>query len=229
MTVHRNTIILLILILFACKEKNEKQETDVVSTVVSISSTELKIEAIPNTASLKSVALFAKAVLKENIRIQVFDTTNLESIAYLDVFNSENLENIIAYSNKNYPKNVEPNHYEHFTLFVASYIDEVAAQKVYNQILKESTYGFSNLDELSDVLVERVKSLSIVAKAGGIITKKGRYIFSLVETCREAPMGKDWMDYENMFLGYIRESGKHMEILNANCGMDRFLIEKRKE
>ena len=175
------------------------------------------------------MALFAKAVLKENIRVHSFDITNLEKIAYLEVFNSQGLENIIAYSNKNYPKNTEPNYYEHFTLFVASYKGEIATQNAYNRILKESAYGFSNLNKVDGEVAERVKTLAIVAKAGGMILKKGTSIFSLVETCRKAPVGKDWMAYENMFLEYIRENGEDIEILNANCGMDRFHIEKRKE
>ncbi|MFC4633229.1 hypothetical protein ACFO3O_04885 [Dokdonia ponticola] len=169
MTLRKNILIIITLLLFGCKGNNEKQETDVVSTVISTSTVELKIEPASNTASLTSVALFAKAVLKENIRVHSFDITNLEKIAYLEVFNSQGLENIIAYSNKNYPKNTEPNYYEHFTLFVASYKGEIATQNAYNRILKESAYGFSNLNKVDGEVAERVKTLAIVAKAGGMI------------------------------------------------------------
>ncbi len=228
MILQKNICIIITLLLFACKGKNEKQETDAASASISTSTTELKPKSEPHTASSKSAALFAKAVLKENMNVHIFDATNLEKVSYLDVFNTNGLDHIVAYSNKNYPKNAEPNYYEHFTLFVASYKDDVTAQNTYNQIIKESAYGFSNLDEVSGVLAERVKNLSIVAKAGGMITKKGTYIFSLVETCRQPPVGNDWMAYENMFLEYIRDNKEDIEILNANCGMDRFLIEKRK-
>jgi len=218
----------MILLLCSCNGKKEKQKSEQNSEPIIESKTELKTESELDNDYSKSAELFAKEVLNENIRIHEFDLTNSENPKHFGIFQSDGLQKIVAYSNKNYPKNSEPNYYEHFLLFVASYEDQSYSQNTYNRIRKESAYRFSDLQNLSGDLADRVKALTIGAKPGGMIVKKGKWIFSLVETCRETPIAGNWADYESKFLEYIIESGEEIQVLNANCGMDKYMIENRK-
>ncbi len=220
-------ILLTTLIICSCSGKKEKQESETKSEPTIESKTEIKLESKLENDYSKSAELFAKDVLKENIRIHKFDLSNSKNPNHLGIFQSDGLQKIVAYSNKNYPKNSEPNYYEHFMLFVASYKDQSYSQNTYNRIRKESAYRFSDLQNSGD-LADRVKALTIGAKPGGMIVKKGKWIFSLVETCRETPIGGNWVDYESKFLEYIIENGEGIQVLNANCGMDKYMIENRK-
>ena len=77
--------------------------------------------------------------------------------------------------------------------------------------------------------VHRVKALNIGAKPGGMIVKSGKQIFSLIETCRETPIGGTWNDYENKFIKYLTKRGdEEFKVLNSDCGNDRYQIETRK-
>ena len=216
----------MILLLCSCNGKQEKQETLQKSEPIIESKPKMKSE-LDNDYS-KSAELFAKEVLNENIRTHEFDLTNLENPKHLRIFKSDGLKKIVAYSNKNYPKKSEPNYYEHFILFVANFKNQESAEKTFDRIKSDSKYGLSEWRELESELSERVRSLNIGAKPGGIITQNGKQIFSLVETCRETPIGGTWKDYENKFMGFIAKNGEEIEVLNSDCGMDRYRIEKRK-
>lgn len=72
-------------------------------------------------------------------------------------------------------------------------------------------------------------SLNVGAKPGGMITQIGKQIFSLVETCRDTPIGGNWINYERKFIKYLTKSGdEEFEVLNSNCGMGYYRVEKRK-
>ncbi len=218
----------MILLLCSCNGKKENQESEPKSEPIIESKTEIKPKSELNTDYSKSAELFAQEILKENIRVHLFDLTNSKNPKYLRTFQSDGLDKIVAYSNKKYPKKTEPNYYEHFTLFVVTYQNSKSAQKSFDQLKLDSKYGFTDLKDLSGDIAERVRVLTIGAKPGGLITQNGKQVFSLVETCRETPIGGNWIDYENKFIGFITESGEEIEALNANCGMDRYKIEKRK-
>ena len=215
----------MILLLCSCNVKQEKQKIDQKSESIIEFKPEINSE-LDNDYS-QSAELFAKEVLNENIRIHEFDLTNLENPNHLRIFQSDGLEKIVAYSNKNYPKKTEPNYYEHFILFVANFKNQESAENIYDRIRSDSKYGLSEWRELESELSERVRSLNIGAKPGGIITQKGKQIFSLVETFRETPIGGTWKDYENKFIGFIAKNVEAIEVLNSDCGMDRYRIEKR--
>jgi len=141
----------------------------------------------------------------------------------LQIFQSNGLKKIVAYSNKNYPKKSEPNYYEHFTLFVATYDSQKNAKANFDRIKSDSKFGLSEWRELENDQSERVKALNIGAKPGGMITQSGNQIFSLVETCREVPFGANWIEYELRFIKYLTKSGKEeFEILNSDCGNDKY-------
>ena len=214
------------MLLCSCNGKPEKQETVQKSEQIIESKPEIKSE-LDNDYS-KSAEFFAKEVLNENIRIHKFDLTNSEKPKHLGIFQSDGLEKIVAYSNKNYPKNPELNYYEHFTLFVATFKNQENAEKTFDRIKSDSKYRPSEWNELETELSERVRSLNIGAKPGGMITQRGKQVLSLVETCRETPIGGKWRDYENKFIGFLTKSGEEIEVLNSDCGMDRYKIEKIK-
>lgn len=219
----------MILLLCACNEKNEKQETEQNSKPFIESKAELKTDSeLDNDYSI-SAELFAKEVLKENIRTHRFELKSLEKPKHLRIFQSNGLRKIVAYSNKRYPKKTEPNNYEHFILFVATYGSQKNAKKIFNRIKSDSKYGLSEWRELESEQSERVRALNIGAKPGGMITQYGKQIFSLVETCRELPFGENWNDYETKFIKYLTRTGnEEFEVLNSNCGMDKYKFEKIK-
>lgn len=97
-------ILLTTLIIYSCSEKKGNQETEPKSEPTIESKTEINPESKLENDYSKSAEIFAKDVLKENIRIHKFDLTNSENPQHLGIFQSDGIESIIAYSNKNYPK-----------------------------------------------------------------------------------------------------------------------------
>lgn len=172
---------------------------------------------------------FAKEVLKENLRS---DTLQLEShpkeSQFFEIFSHENLQTIITYSNKNYPKKSRPRYYEHFTLIVFKYLNSGAASRSFDQLVKNSKYGVRDLQSLDEQQAEKTEKIATYAKYGGLITQQDNLILALVETCQSTPIGGNWKDYEDKFLSKISNNDMELEVLNANCGMDRFILEKRK-
>ncbi len=223
MTYMKNILILFILLFLSCNEKKEEQKSE--RDINKITETNIKVKLHSDFS--KSAKLFAKDVLKENIRIHTFDISNLKKPNHLKIFKNDGLKKMIAYSNINFPKKSKPSYYEHFTLFVATYENQEKAKKTFEKIKSYSEHRISESRDLEKELSECVKSLNIGAKPGGMITQKGKQIFSLVETCRNTPIGGKWIDYENKFINYLIEKGEEIEVLNANCGDNKYEIEKR--
>lgn len=220
----KNQILLFLLttlIIFSCNEEKRNKK------IIPVNKTVKKSQPTLDRDFSKSAKLFAKDILKENIRTHRFELDNLNNPKHLKIFQSNGLKKIIGYSNKKYPKKSEPNYYEHFILFVATYDNQVNAQKAFNEIKSYSKYKISESKNLTKELSERVNALNIGAKSGGLIVQKGNQIFSLVETCRNTPIGGKWIDYENKFLNYISNSENEIEVLNADCGNNKYKIEKR--
>lgn len=211
------------MLLCSCNEKTEKQKSKQNLEPIIESKTELKTELeLDNDYSI-SAELFAKEVLKGNIRTHEFDLTKFEKPNHLRIFKSDKLEKIVAYSNKNYPQKSEPNYYEQFTLFVATFDNQKNAKKTFERIKSDSKYGLMETNELEKELSERIRALNVGAKPGGMITQVGKQIFSLVETCREVPFGSNWIEYENRLIKYLTRTGnEEFEILNSDCGNDRY-------
>jgi len=228
MTHRINISIILTLLLFACNVKTGDKETEKNIERLHNPINEIKSGFSSDKDFGDSANLFVQEILKENIRVHAFDLKNPESPKFLRIFRTDGLENIRCYSNKNYPKKIEPNYYEHFILFVANYNSSENARKSFEQIKSDAKYKLENLGELKEDLAERVEIMTIGAKPGGMITQNGRQVFSLVETCRFTPIGGKWIDYENKFIEFITEDGQEIEVLNADCGMFSYKTEIRK-
>ena len=211
------------LLICSCNEKAEKQKPEQISESNIESKAERNTELELNTDYSISAELFAKDVLKENLRKQTLDITNLEKPIHAQIFENVGLKKIEAYSNKNYPKNSEPNYYEHFTLFVANYQSEINALKTFELIKMTSKENLAEYQLAQKEFVNRVKALNIGAKPGGMIVQSGRQIFSLVKTCRETPIGGTWNDYEKKFIKYLTKRGdEEFKVLNSHCGMNKY-------
>lgn len=220
-------------LLISCKEI-EKKEVIKVEPQTEIADIENSAEIIePEKINgqvinfSKSVESFIEKVLRENQRKHEFEIIN-SGIQHLDIFEKTGLHEIVAFSDKRYPKRIEPNYYEHFTLFALKYDDVMTAKKSYNEIKKISQIGKEEFENLSDEEKQRIRRIEGATKPGGMICQKGKYIFSLVETCRNTPIGGKWKEYENLFLSFITEVDEEIMILNANCGQIKYIEEKRK-
>ena len=219
----------MILLFCSCKEESKNQKTEQKSESNAESKAELKTESELDTDYSICAELFAKDILKENLRKQTFDSTDLNKPKHIEIFDNVGLKNIIAYSNKNYPKNSEPNYYEHFTLFVANYQSELNALKTFALIEMTSKENPAEYLLAQKKFSERIKALNIGTKPGGMIVQSGKQIFSLVETCRETPNGGTWSNYEKKFIKYLTKRGdEEFKVLNSDCGNDRYQIETRK-
>ncbi len=224
MEVKNNILLIIILLLLSCKGKKEKEiesKTKTESVVKTTTTSELIIDYS------KSAKLFAVEVLKENLRVHKF-LPSTKRPYHLEILQMKGLQNITAYSNKKYPENRDPSHYEHFVLFTATYDNSETAKSKFDQIKSDSNYGWTDLENLTGGIKDRVRTLATYAKYGGMIIQKENYIFSLVETCGETPIGGKWTEYENDLIGYLTQNGDEIEVLNANCGQDRYQLERRK-
>ncbi len=224
MKVRKNILPIIILLLISCNGE-KKKEIKSNSEIKTESVTEAKVKLGLDKDYSKSTKLFAEEILKQNVRVHTF-SPNSNKPYHLKILKTEGLKTITAYSNKIYPKNREPSHYEHFVLFAATYNSNETAKSSYDTIKSDSNYGWTDLKNLNGEVKERVRTLSTYAKYGGMIVRKENHIFSLVKTCGETPIGGKWTDYENKFIDYIAEE-ESIEVLNADCGKDRYQVERK--
>ena len=230
MTIRRNILIIIILLFYTCSGKKVKQEVESKSESIIESKTEIKLQLELVNDYSESVELFVKEVLSENMRTHFFDLTISENPKHLRIFRFDGLEKIEAYSNKNDTEGIRSSWYEHFILFVATYKTTQKAINAFDQIKADAKkYSMlDNLESLDDETRKRVIGLMVGVKPGGLITQNGKQIFSLVETCRETPMGENWVEYEKKFLSYISGNKSEIEVLNSDCGkMESYIIEIR--
>lgn len=223
----------------SCGEKNEKHtEKKKSEKTREINPTEKKLESEKSPVQmvkakskadyLNNAKIFAEHVLDTNLRIHQFDIADTNKPEHTEIFHNIGLVKINAYSNKNYPEKVKPNRYEHFTLFVATYGDEINALKTFALIKmaskdKPAEYLLANKNFL-----KKIKAINIGTKPGGMIVQKGKQIFSLVETCRQTPINGTWLDYENKLIKYLADKdGEEFQVLNSNYGDNYYRIETR--
>ncbi|MCI4670959.1 MAG: hypothetical protein MRZ79_22675 [Bacteroidia bacterium] len=100
--------------------------------------------------------------------------------------------------------------HENFILFVWIYPNENKA--------KTALEAFRTKNKQSDIQI---------AKAGGLISQASGYIFFLVETCRNTPVGGTWEAYEDLFLRSIYLEGTEVAVFDADCGDEGFRQEVR--
>ncbi|MGS2727349.1 hypothetical protein ACU8DI_12130 [Psychroserpens sp. BH13MA-6] len=219
--------LIILLVLCSCHDKAEAPKSLEHSEPIIAPKIERKTASKSETDVSNTAELFAKEVLQDHFRKHTYTPTDSTKPKHTDIFENVGLQNIVAYSNKNYPKHSAPTGYEHFILFVANYQSELNALKTFALITSSSKENPPAYLLAQKTFIERTKALNIGAKPGGMIVQSGRHIFSLVETCRATPIGGTWHDYEDRFITFITKNEAEIDILNADCGMNRYRLEKR--
>ena len=133
-----------------------------------------------------------------------------------------------AYSNGLYQKGTDSNNHEGCILFVATYKNVERAEYAFNHVKSNSEIRLWEIEGMAGLVVEQVHVLEKIRKSGEIFTQKDKYVFYLVENCGEPPVEANWKDYENLFLGSITENNEEIQVINADCGMDRLLVQNIK-
>lgn len=233
MTKHFIFIISSILLILSCSETNDKQPKaeSSQSSKIKIAGSETDLVQVEKesdqTIDLSaSVELFIEEVLKEHQRRHEMEPET-GKIQHLELFESKGLEEVLAFSDQRYPKRSEPYYYEHFILFALKYKDIESAEDSYTAIKKLAQIIDDTYDESEGVEKARLQRIMSSIKAGGMICRKANYVFSLVKTCREPPIGGKWEAYENLFLSFIRDAEEEMIVLTAKCGQMNYSEEIR--
>ena len=186
-----------------------------------------KNEERPTLVFSETVSLFIEKVLGENQRKYRIDTASTE-IRHIGFFSRDELVEVIAFFDKRNPQEAEPTYYENFLLFSLRYTRAESAKNAYESIKKTFELSREEIEKLSEEERKEVRRIQSSAKYGGMIVQQGEYVFSLVETCRNTPVGGKWEEYEDLFLSFITEKGEEIGVLNANCGDMKYREEKRR-
>ena len=215
-------------LLFACDNNSNSQA---IPTTLPISSQAEPTDLIePDTLTFsltQQIDSFLQHALTGNQHAREFDITK-DLPWYLEIFSQEGLIKIEGHFDQRYPKRAESTFYEHFVLFTLEYQDTTHAAHAFETFRQEVEKGNQIYEESRKNQQPVDVDHRILNKAGGMICQKGEYVFSLVETCRDTPIGGTWKSYENVFITYITEPEETLTVLNANCGGIRYHVEKRK-
>lgn len=188
---------------------------------------------VPATNLEKSVLKFSKSVLKEKLNVIVHERVSMwywdiQMIFESDDFRSDFFSSYITFSDgQRFDKSVDGN-YDGVILFMTPYKDVKSAKHAYQELKSYTKIRIAELEGYAGLLVEQVRVLERIRKSGGLFTQKGKYVFYLVESCEKPPVGASWEDYENLFLRFITKKNEEIEITNANCEEDVFLVQKVK-
>lgn len=167
---------------------------------------------------------FVSRILNDEIRIHEFIKTQ-EAPNHLEIFSKEGLIKVTAFSNRNFPEKAEPKDYEHFTLFCLEYESAKYAEGAFQELcrLSELDLNLNRSNTIDSSTIQKVRFLNGQSKPGGFILQKSKWIFSLVETCRDTPIGGTWLGYEDLFIRYIfKDSSDSISVLNADCGKMKY-------
>jgi hypothetical protein len=221
--------VLSMLVITSCdlKTGQEKVESKFLDSV-QVDNVVLQNENSETTVDYFSKANeFAKYVLGDKIRTHEYPNIK-ESPRHIEIFSNKGLERIMAFSDKDYPKYTEPNYYEHFMLFCLEYSISNDAEDVFQNLKNMAEIDFHKIDSLDQLTQDKLRFFHGESKPGGLIVQEGKWIFSLVETCRNTPLGGTWVEYEDLFISYFNnDNTKRIEVLNADCGKMKYKLEKR--
>ena len=216
MIIKHYILIILSIALLSCVVKKTEQKIIVNKDLIS------------NTDLERSALHFSEKVLKENLRVRFHERLIMNYFEVQMLFETDDLIGYTSYFDKRYQDNLEWGNYEGFILFVATYKNSKSAEYAFNHLKSNSEIRLSELEGMAGLVVEQVQVLERIRMSGGMFTQKGKYIFYLAETCGEPSIGGNWSDYENLFLEFITEDYEEIEVINADCGMDKLIVQKIK-
>lgn len=189
--------------------------------------------SLTNTDLEKPVLNFSKSVLKENLRVIVHDRVpmyywDIQMIFEADDFKSDHFNSYTTYTNvQHFDKPVDGN-YDGVILFVATYKDVPSAQHAFQELKARTQIRMEELRGQAGLIVEQVRILERIRVSGGLFTQKDKYVYYLMESCEMPPVNASWNDYENLFISFITENNEEIEIINADCKKDEFIVQKLK-
>ena len=161
---------------------------------------------------------FAKYVLGVNLRVHDFKYV-IVNYRYFDLLPIDGLLGITAFSDKNYPKKIEPQDYNHFLFFCYKYHSKNEALRGFDHFYTTSQLDLNDTLGIDQSYLQKSKLIRSVSKPGGLIVQVDKWIFHLVESCGNNPLGLNWTEYENLFIKYITEpNSEFITVLNADCG-----------
>lgn len=219
-------VLLAFFITASCKRVSDAEESEKPSSEAIPPSRKTKVKTIATIDYLERANSFAAFVLKDRLQSHEYEADS-EEINHFQFFSKKGLRRIYAFSDRGYPKYSEPRSYEHFTLFCFQYQTDNRAKEVFKQLRKLSQIKPEEVQNLDSLSRWKIESFSMLAKPGGFLVQKGKCLFSLVNTCRNTPIGGSWLEYENLFLHYLNENEKSFQVLNADCGYMKYNLESR--
>lgn len=186
-----------------------------------------------NNDLAKSILKFSTSVLKENLIVSVHDRVptyywDIQMIFEADDFKSDHFNSYTSYSDKQVFDEPIDENYKGVMLFVATYKDLASALHAFQELKTRTQIRIEELEGQSGLLVEQVRIFERIRSSGGFLTQKDQYVFYLLESCEAPPIGASWDEYEKLFLSYITEKNEEIEIINADCKKDAFLVQKIK-
>ena len=212
MEIRNYFLLILILSLVACgSNKTEQNHESVMAS------------GIPD-AGLK----FAKKVSEGNLKIHTYDLFTSRYPDILTLFETEKLLRFSSLSHKQSVGEENPMNYEDCILFVASYQNPVVADSIFREIKYRSEIRAAELEGMAGLWVEQAFFFERIRKTGAMITRKGKDVFFLVESCEAPPVEENWKDYENLFVEFITDKEEEIEVFNADCNTEEFIIERMK-
>lgn len=171
---------------------------------------------------------FAKNLLQENLRERFHIRAETWYLEVQMIFETDGFLDYTSYSNTLYADKSRQNDYTGFLLFAARYESSESAQKSFQALKSSTQIRISELQGMSGILVEQVQIFEKMRKSGGLLAQKGKYVFYLLEHCEDPPTGDEWDDFEKLFLQAITNSDEKIEVINADCGVEKMEILKIK-
>jgi len=213
----------LLLLVISCNQEVDRIENDY-SNESEETAKELKTDS---NSYVPKYDEFVRYILKDKVRKHDFQYV-IKNCRYYELLPIDGLQEIIAFSDKNYPKKVNPTKYEHFVLFCFKYSNSNQAKLNFDNFHLLTQLDTTKYDAIEQSIIKKHQKIKLASKPGGLIVQKNEWIYSLVETCRETPIGGNWVDYENLFLSYLGNNQKDsLIVLNADCGKINYRKEKR--
>ena len=191
----------------------------------------LNIETMADNDSTESALDFSKYVLNDSLRIIVHDRVvmgywDIQMIFEADDFRSDHFNTYTTYSNmQNFDKSVDGD-YDGIILFAATYKDVPSAQHAFQVLKTRTQIRAEDLEGQAGLRVEQVRIFERIRTSGGLFVQKDKYVFYLLESCETPPVCESWNEYENLFLSFITEKNEEIEIINADCEKDEFVVQK---
>jgi hypothetical protein len=231
MNLSRLYLLVIFLTILSCNQKTEsKKAPEIQNNIDSIKvnkPSKTTLTKVNNSQTNPRFEDFAKKILGNNLRKHDFKYL-IENYKLYDLLPIDGLQDMVAFSDINYPKNSDPKYFQHFTLICYEYSTINQALNNFNTFYLTSQLNLNETDSIDESYIKKAKRIIGASKSGGLIVQQSNWIFHLVESCRDTPLGGSWIEYENEFLSFLKnKDDKFITILNADCGVLDYKKEDR--